>query len=115
MFDHKLLATDGLYPGLTSHFSIAVLGTFLFDIIITPPSGPSLGYSDLEYQITVMISYKGKVWKVQRFVSYFTGGSLEKVLMTFRKISNKFNDLRVRFTKKSGKAQDVTISVNHKR
>jgi hypothetical protein len=35
MFDHKNLATGGLYPGRVTHRSVANLGTFEFDVSIT--------------------------------------------------------------------------------
>jgi hypothetical protein len=86
-FDHRLLATDGLFPNLTSHFSIAVLGAFYVEIIIEPPKpkGPDYGYADLEYKITIRVRYNGKTWDQSRYVSYFTGKSLEKVVAVFRK------------------------------
>ncbi len=85
-FDHRLLATDGLFPSLTSHFSIAVLGAFFVEVIIEPPvKKPDLGYADLEYKITIRVRRKDKVWEQSRYVSYFTGKSLEKVVAVFKK------------------------------
>lgn len=84
-FNHKLLATDGLFPGITSHFSIGVLGSFLIDVIIEPqPKKPDLGYADLEYKITIRIRRKDNIWEQSRYVSYFTGKSFEKVVAVFK-------------------------------
>lgn len=64
MFHHKNMAVDGLYPGLTTHWSIAVLGhlEFILDIVTPPTSGgggvvgsigPISGIPNREVTITV--------------------------------------------------------------
>ncbi len=86
-YHHKLMATDGLFPSLTSHFSIITFGAFSFEITIEPPAPkqPDWGYADLEYKITIRVRHKDKTWHQERYVSYFTGKSLEKVVAVFRK------------------------------
>ena len=47
MFDPRSFATDGLYPGLFSTLSFAVIGAFDVEVTIVPvtPTGGGGGYS----------------------------------------------------------------------
>jgi hypothetical protein len=78
VFNHKLLATDGLFPGLKSTLSIATLGAFTIGIDITPvyPTGAGGGGvgPNLEtdkYKVTIRVSFKDKHWKIERIVNKF--------------------------------------------
>lgn len=87
MFDHRNLATEGLYPGLVSTFSIAILGALEFEIIIEPevPLGGGAGFVrpiDAKYILTIRVSRKGKVWETKTKISYSTA----KVFAKFLKI-----------------------------
>lgn len=64
MFDHKNLALGGFYPGLVTTLSVANLGTFDVEVIITPvvPSGGGGGYVPISrgqkpdrYRVTVRV------------------------------------------------------------
>lgn len=114
MFDHRLLATDGLYPGITSHFSIGVLGTFLLDIIVIPPKKNDLGYYDLEYEVIIRIRRKDKVWEQRRFVSYFTGKSIENIKVVFNKIHNLASAIVVNAKYINTYIDQITASIRRK-
>ena len=113
MFDHRLLATDGLYPGLTNHFSVAVLGAFQIEVIVIPPKQDLYGYHDLEYQIVIRVTRKGKVWETRRFVSMFAGKSLEKVVASFKGIGNLSDKVgaKVRFI--NSKVKSIFVKAKH--
>jgi len=73
VFNHKLLATDGLFPGLKSTLSIATLGAFIIGIEITPIRstggggyGPNLQTD--KYKVTIRVSFKNKRWTLERVV-----------------------------------------------
>lgn len=76
VFDHKNFAVDGLYPGLVTTRSIAVLGVFDIEVIIEPIR-PSLGGGGYvpnskidKYKVTIRVSMKsGKVWNYSKVVS----------------------------------------------
>lgn len=79
MFDHKLLATEGLFPGRFSTLACATVGAFTFEIEIQPVvAGGGGGYYPPsavkdKYTITIRVTAKnGKVWKYQRTVSNLT-------------------------------------------
>ncbi len=63
MFDHKNLALGGFYPGLVTTLSVANLGTFDVEVIITPVvSGGGGGYVPVvrgqkpdRYRVTVRV------------------------------------------------------------
>lgn len=85
MFDHKLLATEGLFPGKFSTLACATVGAFTFEIDIRPvvPEGGG-GYSAPsavkdKYTVTIRVTAKnGKVWKYQRIVNNLTARVLAK-------------------------------------
>jgi hypothetical protein len=106
---HKLLATDGLFPNMFSHYACSVLG--VFDIELSIPKS-NLGYSDLEYKITIVIKHKDKRWEYSTFVSYFTLKGYEVITATFNKISNRINDLRVKFTSKKALSETPSVKAN---
>lgn len=113
MFNHKLLATDGLYPGLTSTISIGNLGAFLIEVIIEPVKKPDLGYSDVEYKITIRIRRKDKVWETSRFVSIFTAKSIEKVVISFNKINMLVNRISVNLFLINKRVKQIFVRVKH--
>lgn len=91
MFNHKNAAVEGLYPGMTTHKSIANLGLFDFEITIEPqpPSGFGGGgfYSPLnvgptKYKVKIKITRKGKTWEYEQIV----GLTMAKVLAKVTKI-----------------------------
>lgn len=111
-FNHKLLATEGLFPGLFSTYSFAVLGTFLIEVIIEPqPPKPDLGYADLEYKVTIRIRRKDKVWETSRYVSYFSMKSIENVVITFNKINKLYTQFGVNVTLINKRIREIFVKV----
>jgi hypothetical protein len=94
MVDHFQIATQGIGPGWST-FHMASMG-FGFDveIEIKPVQDGGGGWKrdlpweDTEYVVTVRVKYKGQVWQQQRVVSKLAAQSLEKVLASFRRITN---------------------------
>lgn len=86
MFDHRSLATDGLFPGLVSTFSVAIAGALLLDVIIEPIIRPSGGGGYVpgarkdKYKVTIRVSRNGKIWKYERVVTNTAARVLAKVL-----------------------------------
>lgn len=70
MFNPKLLATGGFYPGLITTQAVANLGTFTVEVIIQPvvPSGGGgwvpapLGSKPDRYRVTVRVKHNGKIY-----------------------------------------------------
>lgn len=86
MFDHRNFATDGLYPGLTSTFSIAVLGALEIEVILEPiaPIGGG-GYGGVvvprkdKYRLRIFVRRKGREWKYEGEVSNATARVIAKL------------------------------------
>lgn len=92
MFDHRNLATEGLYPGLVSTFSIAVLGALEIEVIIEPvvPSFGGGGYGvplpqKDKYRVRIRIKRKGKVWEYENIVSSTTARIIAKLMKVEKK------------------------------
>lgn len=90
MFDHRNLATEGLYPGLVSTFSIAVLGTLEIEVIIEPVV-PSFGGGGVvlprkdKYKIKIRVKRKDKVWNYESIVSSTTARVIAKLMKVEKK------------------------------
>ena len=75
MFSHLNFAMDGLYPGMFNPAALATGGVYETEVIIEPvipsPSGgggyvpwtPSIGSKPDRYRVTVIVRFKGKVYK----------------------------------------------------
>lgn len=92
MFDHRNLATEGLYPGLVSTFSIAVLGALEIEVIIEPvvPSVGGGGYGVVlprkdKYKIKIRVKRKDKVWNYESIVSSTTAKVIAKLMRVEKK------------------------------
>jgi|JI10StandDraft_1071094.scaffolds.fasta_scaffold21845_3 hypothetical protein len=77
MFLHRNLAVQGLSPGDLSTRSVANLGTFEVEVIITPIQPPSSGggyvggYSKplpRQFRITVRVKFNGKIYEDSQIV-----------------------------------------------
>jgi hypothetical protein len=92
-FDHRLLATDGLFPSLTSHWSIAILGHLLIDVIIEPPLPIGLGGSgsirpyDDRYKVTIVIRKNGKTYTQSKMMSKKAALIIQKIVVKLKSIS----------------------------
>lgn len=105
MFDHRNMATDGLFPGLVSTFSIAVLGTLEFQVQIfeeqptqsthrsggtihhsstTNHSYGNVGHTNNKYSVQVTVSHKGRQWHTKQ---YAVNGTAAKVLAKVLKVA----------------------------
>lgn len=86
MFDHRNLATGGLFPGITTHRSIANLGHFEIEVTIERwPRGGGGWYDQTDdedkYRITIRVtSKKGKVWDYSTVVSEETANVVAKLV-----------------------------------
>ncbi len=72
MFDHRNLATEGLYPGLVSTFSIAVLGALEFEITLEKIGGGGFGGPVLrkdKYRLSIVVRRKDRTWKYETVIS----------------------------------------------
>ena len=87
MFDHKNLATEGLYPGLVSTFSIAVLGALEIEVIIEPvvPGFGGGGGFDVvlprkdKYKLRIIVRRKGKTWNYETIITDTTARVIAKI------------------------------------
>lgn len=90
MFDHKNFALNGLFPGLVTTRSIANLGAFEIEVIITPvqPSfggggfGVPISSSFNKYKVKIRITRNGKTWEYERVV----GSTMAKVVASITNI-----------------------------
>jgi hypothetical protein len=88
VFDHKNFALLGLFPGITSHRSIANLGHFEVEISIQPvyPSGGGYVYEPIgrtsvdKYKIKIRITRKGKTWEYEKIVGFATASVIAKLV-----------------------------------
>lgn len=83
-FDHRDMALQGLYPGRTTPFSVAIMGHLLFEVevIIDRAGGaapPKFRREEDKYTVTVRVTRKGKVWHFQREVSEVTANVMAKL------------------------------------
>jgi hypothetical protein len=91
------IATEGINPDW-SPWLVALRG-FGFDVEIEikpvpkPEGGGSWGGKDRTvwdgaqpYEIIVRIKYKGKTWEQKKFISQLAARSLEKVLVSYRRM-----------------------------
>jgi hypothetical protein len=80
------MATDGLYPGLFTPWSMSVLGVLEVEINIEPvrPSlpGGSVTYTGAvdKYKVTIVVRHKGKVWRYEKTVTQFIAKVWAKIL-----------------------------------
>lgn len=112
-----LMATEGVRAG---HKLLSVLGFgFKVEVIVTPLKdgggayGPDYKFiPDLrEYLITVKITKNGKVWQKSIEANQFQMKSLERVILTFKKISITLEDIKVAILEHSINIQKIIISV----
>lgn len=88
MIDHRSFATDGLYPGSVSTYSIALLGSFITEVIIEPVIPQStggggylpLGRVSNKYIIRIRIKRGSKVWEIAHEVNEYTAKVTAKFL-----------------------------------
>jgi hypothetical protein len=89
MFYHQNLALNGLFPGITTHRSVANLGHFEIEVIITPVpysmGGGGYSYTPTgvgtdKYSIKIRITRKGKVWDYEKIVGVTTAKVFAKVI-----------------------------------
>jgi len=86
VFDHRNLATEGLYPGLVSTFSIAVLGALEIEVIIEPvvPSVGGGGFGVVlprkdKYKLRIIVRRKDKTWNYETIISSTTARVIAKL------------------------------------
>ena len=85
----------------------------MIEVIIEPvPKGPDLGYTDLEYKITIRIRRKDKVWETSRFVSYFTGHSLERVSLAFKHAVMLKNSISMKASLMNSKVKNIFVKIS---
>ena len=93
MFDHRNLATEGLYPGLVSTFSMAVLGLLEIEVIIEPvaPSFGGGGYGGVvlprkdKYKLRIIVRRKGKTWNYETIITDTTARVIAKIAKVKKK------------------------------
>ena len=99
--EHLQIALQGVYPGFST-FQMALNGFGCgIEVIITPvipPGGTAAGAMTTDYfgrplqnqyEITVRIRYKDKVWEEKRIISEDIALSLEKVLAWVKSVRIK--------------------------
>lgn len=114
-FNHTLMATEGLYPGMATVFSFALLGAGSYEIVVVPPQPKknNYGYSDLQYKIIIRVKKKDKVWEQSRYVSYFSGKSIEKIVSSFNKISNVYQQAGVKATLINRRVKEIFVGAKN--
>lgn len=124
MIDTFQIAVDGVTPKF-SPWRLALQG-FWFDVeIVVPPIPPTTDnfgggrWKDSTpwetaqpYIITVRVRYKDKTWEQKQSVSLLVARSLEKVLVSFRRMSSKLVNIATKF--KALFAKDIKIIVKQK-
>lgn len=120
MSDHLSIATEGLAPSVFSHKLFASLG-FGFDVevIITPKpldtGGGSGSIPDLrEYLITVKVTRKGKVWVKSIEANQFELKTLEKVLITFKKINTIVENISIQIKNSMIQSKNIIVNIFNK-
>lgn len=86
-FNHKLMATMGLYPGMVSTRSVANLGHFELEIKLTVhqpgTAGGAVSASGRrkkdKYTVTMQVSYKQRVWSYETEVSQMMASVIAKM------------------------------------
>ena len=117
---HFHLAVDGLTPNF-KHYSFAVFGRRITVSIVPKPvvntgggAGRSLIPDDTQYEIVVVIEYKGKKWVERRSLSATMMNSFEKVHASFKYMHHISSIIAVNATYMSHKILNL-ISINIKR
>jgi len=109
VIDTFQIATDGINPKWTPW--LIALNGFGFDVeIVVPPIPPGTSNSGggwwkdttsweiaQPYIITVRVRYKGKTWEQKQSVSLLVARSLEKVLVSFRRMTTRIVDISTKF------------------
>jgi hypothetical protein len=114
VFDPRSFATDGLYPGLFSTLSFAVIGAFDVEVTIVPvtPTGGGGGYSapiKPKYKIRIKVTRKNRVWNFESEINDRTARVIAKVL----KIDKK-KEPEVKVTSASVKTNEPSVKVKIK-
>lgn len=96
-FFHRNFATHGLFPGITSHRSVANLGQYEIEIIVKPVT-PTVGgggggwlHPIKDREITIRITKNGETWETTQVTSKYFADGLIKVfakLVGFRTLTS---------------------------
>lgn len=92
MFDHKKMATHGLFPGTVTNLGVANMGVYDVEVIITPVvqnAGGGFSFAPLHrkpthFRVTVRIKYNGKWYEDTQIVDE----KQARVIATLKGIKN---------------------------
>lgn len=109
------IATEGLSPSVFSHSLLAKLGFgYNVEITIVPVAdsgGPAgVAYPDLrQYLITVKIRKKDKQWSYSMEANMFEMKTLERVILTFKKVETVIHNIKLSIVSKSINIHNIIV------
>lgn len=114
MFDHRNFALHGLFPGITTHISIANLGHFEVEIIIKPvtPTGGGGGgwlHPIKDREITIRVTKDGQTWEATYTTSKYFADKLISVTAQLKGIRLKLSEITVRVKKFGINIKEILI------
>ena len=114
MFYHRNLATHGLFPGVTTHRSVANLGHYEVEIIIRPVTGGGGGGTKWltpikDREIIIRVTKDGETWEASYVTSKYFADPIVKVTAWLRGFRSLMESINVSARKLRVRIQEIFV------